>query len=316
MVRTFATPGIVRLAVRNACGEIGIASHDAATTEVQVRALTRISEEQAAAARVECTEEAGEYRVIVDVPSPARRLWQGDQEIAVLVKVPEGTWLDIESSTADVSAEGRFAGGKVLTASGDVRVEHAAGDLSLATASGDVAVFRADAALKARSAKGDISVIRAAGLLTLESESGDLDLGSTELGGRLRTASGDIEVERAAGTLEGSSASGDLTVREVYGACRLESRSGDVDIESVREGKVFIETMSGDVTVGVSPGSSVSVDAHTHTGDLESDIPLSPELETNRATAEGPLVALEIRTMTGDVRITRGRHLSTNRSGL
>ncbi len=312
MMRQFETPGAVRLFVRNASGEIGIATHRMATTEVGIRALTPASEEQAALTRVECTEESGEYRVLVDVPSPHRGLWLGDHGVEVLVKVPEGAWLDLTGSSADVVAEGRFAGGKIQTASGDIRLEHASGDLAVATASGDVTVYRAEAALKVRSAKGDISVHRAFGQLTLESESGDIDVDSIELGGRLRAASGDIQVGRMAGMLEAGTSSGDVTVREAYGDCRLGSRSGDLEIESVRAGKVLVETMSGDVTVGVSPGSRVSVDTQTRTGDLQSDIPLSSEPEPDNAEDASPLVTLQIRTLTGDVSITRGRLLSAN----
>ena len=312
MMRQFDTPGAVRLVARNAIGAISVVARSSATTEVQVRALDRRAEERAALTRIDCKEESGEYRVTVDVPAPEGRSWPGNHEVEVHVGVPEDAYLELMGASADLFAQGRFRGGKLQTASGDIEVDHASGDASAATVSGDVAVAQADGSLKIRTAKGDISVRLASGQLMLESESGDIEVGASEREARLHTASGDIQVGSLAGTLDAATASGDLTLREARGECRIASRSGDVEVESVREGKLDIETMSGDVQIGVSPGSRVSVDTETRTGDLRSRIPLAAEPAVDESDAASPLVSLKIRTMTGDVSIARSRRLSAS----
>lgn len=306
-MRQFETPGSVHLQVKNTSGEVRIAVHEATTTEVEIRALTPASEEQAALTRVECTEEAGEHRVVVDVPSPRHEFWSGNDGVEVLIRVPEGARLDVATASSDVGAEGRYAGGSIRTASGDVRWEQATGDMTVATASGDVTVHYAEAGLEVRSANGDIWVDRASGQLKLGSESGDVHVGRAEGMTRLRGASSDVQVGMATGTLEVHTASGDVTVREAHADCGLESNSGDVEVGLAYAGKIRVETMSGDVTVGIAPGARVAVDTQTRTGDLHSDIPLSPNPDPDGNAGSSPLVTLQLRTVSGDVHITRGR---------
>ena len=311
-MRQFETPGNVRVVAKNATGAISVVAHGSATTEVRVRALDRRAEARAALTRIDCTEESGEYHVTVDVPALEGRSWPGNHEVEVYVGVPEDAYLELTGASADLSAQGRFRGCKLQTASGDIELDHATGDAAAASASGDVSVAQADGSLKIRTARGDISVRLASGQLTLESESGDIDVGASEREARLHTASGDIQVGSMAGKLDAATASGDLTLREACGECHLASRSGDVEVQSVGEGRLDIETMSGDVQIGVSPGSRVSVDTETHTGDLRSHIPLASEPGADESDAASPLVSLKIRTMTGDVSIARGRRLSAS----
>ncbi len=80
--------------------------------------------------------------------------------------------------------------------------------------------------------------------------------------------------------------------------------SGDVRIDSLREGTVSVRSVSGDVVLGIAPGSAVDLDASTASGDLVSEVPLSD------APAEGsnPTVVIRGVTASGDVRVFRAVH--------
>ncbi len=303
-VHQFETPGPVRLQVRNEAGEVRIETQAAARTDVEVRALTGGSQQQADLTRVECHEESGGYRVIVEVPSPRHSFLLDSYGVEVRIRVPEGAFLEITSASADVAADGQYGGGSIRTSSGDVQWGRATGDVDIATASGDTTVQEALAALQVRSASGDILVGRACGELRLAAESGDITVRTAEGSARLRGSSSGVEVGTAAGSLDVQTSSGDVTVQEAYADCSLSTRSGDVDLLTALAGKVTIETMSGDVQVGIAPGSRVAVDTQTRSGDLHSDIALAEEADT-RSDA-GPLVILEVRTLSGDIQLKRG----------
>jgi DUF4097 and DUF4098 domain-containing protein YvlB len=115
--------------------------------------------------------------------------------------------------------------------------------------------------------------------------------------------SGDSMLERVGGRLRVNSVSGDVTVREAKEGVKVESVSGDVRLESVESGDVELNSISGDLQVGIRRGSRLAVDANAVSGDLRSDIDL--ESDAGAAGDDGPLVDLRARTISGDLRITR-----------
>ena len=68
--------------------------------------------------------------------------------------------------------------------------------------------------------------------------------------------------------------SGDVDVASVDGSVEARSVSGDVRLDSVRAGKVNVQSISGDIEVGVAPGTNLDVDAGSVSGDLSSEVPL------------------------------------------
>ena len=53
--------------------------------------------------------------------------------------------------------------------------------------------------------------------------------------------------------------------------------SGDVRIDSTREGNVTVQSVSGDIEVGVEAGTNLDVDAGSVSGDLSSEVPLGSD---------------------------------------
>jgi DUF4097 and DUF4098 domain-containing protein YvlB len=118
----------------------------------------------------------------------------------------------------------------------------------------------------------------------------------------VQTASGDLDARRI-GSLTAQVVSGDIRVRDADGPVSATSVSGDVRLDAVAAGRVRVEAVSGDVTVGIRRGSAVHVDASTLSGDTRS------ELDLDEAPSAGPEatpeVDLRIRTVSGDISVVR-----------
>jgi DUF4097 and DUF4098 domain-containing protein YvlB len=99
------------------------------------------------------------------------------------------------------------------------------------------------------------------------------------------------------------SVSGDITVGTVAEELGISTTSGDVDLKAVSAGEVRVQTVSGDVRVGVARGTRIWVDAASVSGDLGSELGLEGEEEA--AAAEGAVVPLHVKTVSGDVSVVR-----------
>lgn len=187
-------------------------------------------------------------------------------EVDVRVRCPERAVLQARTKSADVAVDGLLASLDASTASGDVRAERVEGDVSLKSASGD---------LRVDDAGGEVSV---------------------------GTASGDVEAGRVGGPFRANVVSGDLRLRDAAGPVAATTVSGDVRVDRVAEGTVELQSVSGDVEVGIRRGSRVHVDASSLSGDTRSELELGGE---SAAGEEGPLVRLRIKTVSGDIAVVR-----------
>jgi len=134
-----------------------------------------------------------------------------------------------------------------------------------------------------------------AGKLTAEGVSSDITLAShhyTEV--VLTTISGDIETDAVK--------AGNLTLHTI---------SGDVNAHSTSD-RIAVETVSGDIRLGMPPNTEFALDAHSTSGDVTCDFPIT--LTSSHADGgEHSLVgtvrsgkgAITARTVSGDIGITR-----------
>ena len=265
-METFETPGPVLVTVETAVGDVVVTTHDEPVTTVEVVALrddeaTRRAVEET---RVTARPWGAGSEVVVEVPRRAGSFFGREPRLRVEVYAPHGASLGFTTASADVSATGRL---------GEVR---------------------------GRTASGDVTVPAAASV-RIETASGDLRIGDVDGEAELRSASGDIRVGSVGGTLDASVESGDLRVDAAPAGGAAAAVSGDIELGAVREGSVSVRSVSGDVTVGVAPGSRVHVDVSTVSGDLNSEI----DLTDSAAGGEGPLVDVRGKTVSGDLRLRR-----------
>ncbi len=267
----FHTPNPLDVSVRTQAGTIEICSADVTETTVEIVPNDARGAELAQRTRVQLSEDSGRLRI--DVPD---RKMLRQPSLEIIVTVPTGSSIDIETATADVQTRGAFNSADVTTASADVSLSHVAGRLQVATASGDIHVGRGEGPVQARTASGDVR----------------LDVSVTDAS--VQTASGDVLVGRL---------SGDLTAR---------SASGDVIVATASAGSVQAKTMSGDVVIGVADGMLLWLDVHSLSGDVSSE--LEPDESAAGGEPDGgspperdPDLRITASTMSGDILLRHGR---------
>lgn len=138
--------------------------------------------------------------------------------------------------------------------------------------------------------------------LELKSTSGDVRV-TGELDGNAiaKTVSGDVRLPRVVGDVSVRTVSGDLVAESVDGSVSMKTVSGGVRVDSLRRGQVSVQSVSGDVELGIAPGTNVDVDAGSASGTLSSEIPLSDHADGD----SGPTVVVRGNTVSGDVRVFR-----------
>lgn len=117
------------------------------------------------------------------------------------------------------------------------------------------------------------------------------------------TVSGDLTVGRAGGSLLGRAVSGDVRIGSLSGSLTLSTTSGDVDVRSVEAGEVRVETVSGDVRLGVSRGTRVWIDAASVSGELDSELDVDDREPEGDRSGVGGVVPLRVKSVSGDVSI-------------
>ncbi|GAA4586557.1 hypothetical protein BJY16_007950 [Actinoplanes octamycinicus] len=204
--------------------------------------------------------------LLVTAPHGERWRWRRTPALRITVQVPAGSTLTGESAAADVRATGGYR---------DVQLRLASADGHIADLSGD---------LRMNGASGNLSVGRVGGSASLKTASGRISIGDVTGDVTASTASGDIELASAGGSLTAGTASGSIAVG------------------SLSQGKARIRTASGDITVGVAPGTGVWLDLNTVGGHTTTDLASSG---APTPPAGGPGLDLKVRSASGNIRIHR-----------
>jgi hypothetical protein len=286
----FATPGPLTVRIHNKRGAVELRTHTEPTTDIEVWPAGDGPDGDSAEARIECRQDGEGHLVEIDLADHGalRRMVRGGAGARVTVDLPEGATVRLTTASADVRADGRYDDVEIESASGDARIDRVAGNLKVRGASGDVTVTSVGGATRIVTASGGIVCGPLGGAATIETASGDVRLATTDADLRVTTASGDITADAVA-----------------HGA-QLRTASGDQRLAMCVDGHVRLETVSGDLVVGVARGTAVRVDVQTITGDLSSEIDLAgAERPGPGPVAAGATLDLAARTVTGDVRIVR-----------
>jgi DUF4097 and DUF4098 domain-containing protein YvlB len=156
--------------------------------------------------------------------------------------------------------------------------------VEVATASGEVALEGMLAGLEMKSGSGDLQA------------TGEIDGDAS-----VDLVSGTVRLCRVTGDLTARTVSGDIAAESVEGSVSARSVSGDVRVGSLRQGTTTVQSVSGEIGLGIAPGTSVDLDAASASGRLSSDIPLSDAPDGQ----PGPTVVIRGNTVSGDFRVFR-----------
>ena len=258
-----------RLKVRNPAGDVQVETRDVAETTVELVALNDSDSTRDAIEKASVTARGDDVMVELE----GGRGWSisignwgiGSAKVSVRITCPNGSDLECDTASADVRVTGSLGEGRLRTASGDLRLERVEGNL------------------EAKSASGDLRVEHVGGRATLN------------------TVSGDAEIRTAMSGLGANSVSGDVVVGEVYGDLSVGTVSGDLVVRAAGPGDVGLKAVSGDVVVAMRRGLRVRLDINSVSGSVGSELDVSD----TPLRADGPEASLRVRTVSGDVRITR-----------
>jgi DUF4097 and DUF4098 domain-containing protein YvlB len=199
----------------------------------------------------------------------------------LIVKVPVGSTLSINTVSADVVAQGVHGMQRLQSVSGDMRTEASGEDIECRTVSGDV----------------EINGSGKQGLVSIT------------------TVSGDVRANRVAGEVNGSTVSGDFTlgIGEMTRS-RLRSTSGDLAVtgQLAADARVDIESISGDVKLELTGPLGAEFEVSSFNGEIRNCFGPKPVRTSEYAPGrewrhkEGSGSArVRIKTLNGDVGVCR-----------
>jgi DUF4097 and DUF4098 domain-containing protein YvlB len=199
----------------------------------------------------------------------------------LIVKVPVGSTLSINTVSADVVAQGVHGMQRLQSVSGDMRAEASGEDIECRTVSGDV----------------EINGSGKQGLVSIT------------------TVSGDVRANRVAGEVNGSTVSGDFTlgIGEMTRS-RLRSTSGDLAVtgQLAADARVDIESISGDVKLELTGPLGAEFEVSSFNGEIRNCFGPKPVRTSEYAPGrewrhkEGSGSArVRIKTLNGDVGVCR-----------
>lgn len=197
----------------------------------------------------------------------------------LVVRVPEGSSIDVSTVSADITVESVEGEQSLHTVSGDVDTQAFGSDVSAQSVSGDVEVNGDgnDAEISANTVSGDVTVIDVSGSVSAEAVSGDVMVrdGSFERAG-MNTVNGEIDFQASlldGGKLTAESVNGDVDIQfdgDVNARFDIETFNGDIEncfgpkaertskyapgwelsfTEGDGEGRVTISTLNGDIDI-------------------------------------------------------------------
>ena len=270
-MQVFETPGSVSLQVQLPSGRVVVTTVDEPRTSVDLISTGRRGSDAVDSIEITAHERNGEHVVTIEHKDrirwgPIQISWGGDVEVRVTC--PPGSNLD-------------FSGG-----SADLRVDGELGEVAAKTASGDVILGDVARELVAKTASGDISA------------------GTLAEGGQVVTVSGDVHLRGFGRKLVTRSVSGDIRIEQIRAPLQVGTTSGDIVLDSVEAGEVRAQTVSGDARVGVARGTRVWIDATSISGSLNSELGIE-DAPADEESPDSPVVLLQLKSVSGDVRIVR-----------
>jgi len=292
--RKLNVAGPVELEVTTGSGNIDVHSGDAST--VQVRGTIRVSRSvgaDAAARRIQYLqsnppiEQSGSYIRVGRISDPELRR---HISISYEIVVPVATRLRSDTGSGDQAIEGIKGPVKASTGSGNIRASSLDDEARLDTGSGDIELAALSGAVYAETGSGNIRANHLAGMV------------------RAHTGSGDIRLEgNSTGPVKADTGSGNVEIHGVQGALRAQTGSGNIVIQGEPRGDWKLETGSGNVSMHLPPQAGFNLYAHTGSGSINSDLPITIQGKLSRSelrgTVRGGGSLVEVSTGSGDIHI-------------
>lgn len=191
------------------------------------------------------------------------------------IEVPVETEIHCNTGSGDVEVDGIKGPAIFFSGSGNITAESIAGDIQTKTGSGEVKFQNVQGQVQATTGSGDVQIQKAKGEI------------------RLGTGSGDISIEQPGDNVVANTGSGTIQVSGATADLRFHTGSGDISIEGNPGATNYwdLQASSGNISLRVPSSASFRLYAHTGSGDINADIPV---------TMEGTAAKHELRARIGD----------------
>lgn len=205
----------------------------------------------------------------------------------------------------EVPADTRLKGS---TGSGDMTVEGIKGPVDASTGSGSISASNIEGRVKADTGSGKIELDAINGGATADTGSGDIRAGRIAGSFKADTGSGSIHLEQIApGDVEADAGSGDIELNGVRGALKASTGSGRITAGGELTGPWKLNAGSGGVDVHLPAESAFDLYAHTDSGSVKVDHPVtatgtfSPKEIRGKVRGGGSM--LDVRTGSGNIQV-------------
>ncbi len=197
------------------------------------------------------------------------------------------------------------------TGSGSMEISDIQGPATLQTGSGRISAHRIHDVTEAKTGSGSIDLGDIASRASAETGSGGIDL--SHIGGEIRatTGSGSIRMDRTPEKIVTHTGSGTVTISGAQKDLRASTGSGSIHIEGNPAASSYwdIHAGSGSISLTVPSDAGFRVHAHSRSGSIESDLPVSMEEQLGRREMRGRIgngsASVDLNTGSGAIHIRR-----------
>ncbi|MBM3789798.1 MAG: DUF4097 domain-containing protein [Acidobacteria bacterium] len=207
-----------------------------------------------------------------------------------------------------VPAETRL---RAETGSGSQRINDIRGPVNANTGSGSIAMFGIGAAVTARTGSGSIELDAVAGRVEASTGSGSIRAERVQGAIRAGTGSGSITLEQTmperseAADVEASTGSGSIRISGAFGPLAASTGSGGITATGNPGGDWKLHSSSGDVTLYLNRDAAFDLYAHSSSGRMTLDHPLTVMGTISRHELRGKVRGggnlVDVRTSSGRI---------------
>lgn len=273
---TFDTPGPITAIVEVAGAQVRVTATDRTETVVLVEPIDTANRKDVKVAENTKVEFA-DGQLLVKTKTPGDK----NGSVAITIDLPTGSSLVAHLAYSAVNTEGSLGASELHLASGQVQLDRVG-------------------ALKANIASGEVAIGQIAGRADIDGGAFALRIGAALGAVGFRSSGGQIRIGHAAADLDLSGASCDFDIDRADGSVTAESASGALRIGRMTSGQAKLKNASGDIEIGISEGTAVSVDVNSERGAVHNFV--SSQGEPGPSDAK---VSVFARTRHGDITIQR-----------
>ena len=265
---SFDTPEPILANLEPVVGNVRIIASERTDTVVDVRPTDPSETYDVDAAERTTVEFSGGT---LSVKGPKMRLLDitnKSRSIEVTVELPAGSRVHGSTALGDLHGTGRLGECRYKSATGHLQLDRT-GELHLHTSTGNVVVEHV------------------AGNADISTSSGQLHVGVITGTGVVKNSNGATTIGSADGSVRIRSANGDITVQEAEDGVDAKTANGSVRVLDAVRGALTLQTAMGDIEIGIREGSAAWLDVKTNFGRVTNELAAvnPPDAATDKVEA-------------------------------